>query len=625
MSAAQALDPAAPAPRRRTALALVAVAAAVAAYANTLLGGFVYDDRFQVVENPWLRGFGNVPRAFGTNVWAFEGGVSNYYRPLMHVSYILTYAVAGLRPWAFHAVNVLLHAAVTALAFLAARRCLEESGAEARGADYGAFAAALLFATHPIHTEVVAWVACVPDLLLGLLALLAILLHRRPSPWARAGAVGSVFAGLFAKETMAVVPLLLLCGDLAFERPRARLPALARRYLPYAGAVAAYAAIRLAAMPVMAPIRRHAELGPLAVAANALPLLADQLRALLLPVGLNVFHVLHPVGSLLEPRGLASLAVAMALALALAWTFRRAPGIFFALAATAVPLLPVLYIPALGENSFAERYLYLPSFGLVLLAGLAVARLADRRPAALPWALGAAAAVAALYAGGAVARNRVWRDDLALWTDTVAKSPDSAYAHVELGILLAERGELVRAIEEYRTALRLAPGMARAHGNLGVAYEKAGRLDLALPHHLAAVQLDPAYSKGFVNLGNAYAAMGRRDEAVAQYRTAVRLRPDRVEFHISLANALSDGGDREGAMAEYRAALALDPSSADAHLHVGIALGEQGRLGEAIEHLETAARLAPDDPVVHVNLAQAYRLGGQAARAEEEMRRAGRR
>lgn len=614
--------PAAEAPSRaweRLALAAVVLAAA-ASYANTLWNGFVYDDHFQVLGNRWMGSVANIPRAFATNAWAFKDAASNYYRPWMHVAYILTHQVAGLSPWAFHAVNVALHACATGLTFALVRRVLAASGAPPRPALAGAFAAGVLFATHPIHTEVVAWVACVPDLLLGVFAAVVLLLHARPGRLAGAGALAAFFAGLFAKETMAVVPLLLAAWDLAFERPRPRLWPWARRYLPYAAALAVYLAIRFQAISDFAPLRRHAELGASGYALNVFPLFADYLRYLLVPAGLSAFHVLHPIGSLLEPRGLYALAASAAFAGAAAWAFRRDPPVFLGLAMVALPLLPVLYIPAVGENTFAERYLYLPSVGLVLLAGLAVARLLARRPSSLRAALGAAMAVAAVYAGLTVSRNRVWRDDYTLWMQTVVDSPDSAAAWGDLGVVLAERGEQARAIEAYRTALRIDPGSPLAHSNLGVAYGDAGRTDLALEHLLAAIRLHPDYSEAYVNLGNLYRRLERLDDAIAQYRAAVGRKPRVVAYRISLGNALAERGDRAGAQAEYRAALAADPESADAHMAVGIAAGEEGRLDEAVVHLETAARLAPRDGIVRRNLAQAYRLKGDERRAEQVLR-----
>src|SRR6202521_3760614 len=119
-------------------------------YLNTLLNSFVYDDYFQVVENPYVHSFRYLREIFGTTVWSFQGaqGVTNYYRPLMSFGYLLFYQIAGAVPISFHIANVALNVVVVLLVFSVVRRL--------SGERVGLIAAGL-FAVHPLHTESVAW------------------------------------------------------------------------------------------------------------------------------------------------------------------------------------------------------------------------------------------------------------------------------------------------------------------------------------------------------------------------------------------------------------------------------------------------------------------------------------
>src|SRR6202163_5050378 len=83
---------------------------AVVPYLNSLWGSFVYDDRLQVLENPYAHSFRYLGKIFGTTVWTFEGaqGVSNYYRPLMTFAYLIGYKVFGLVPVGFHLMSLAL-------------------------------------------------------------------------------------------------------------------------------------------------------------------------------------------------------------------------------------------------------------------------------------------------------------------------------------------------------------------------------------------------------------------------------------------------------------------------------------------------------------------------------------
>ena len=97
-------------------------------YLNTLTNAFVYDDRQQVLENPYIHSFRYLGRIFGSTVWTFEGaqGATNYYRPLMTFAYLLAYKAFGLIPFGFHLMNLALHIAVVLLVFAVAERLFRD-------------------------------------------------------------------------------------------------------------------------------------------------------------------------------------------------------------------------------------------------------------------------------------------------------------------------------------------------------------------------------------------------------------------------------------------------------------------------------------------------------------------
>src|SRR6266478_6190435 len=94
---------------------LCAMALAVTANLNLLWNGFVYDDGSQILQNPWLREsvtVSTILRIFSTNVWGFLGpsGISNYYRPFMHLLNIACFHLFAFRPWGYHLTSILIHA-----------------------------------------------------------------------------------------------------------------------------------------------------------------------------------------------------------------------------------------------------------------------------------------------------------------------------------------------------------------------------------------------------------------------------------------------------------------------------------------------------------------------------------
>ena len=93
----------------------------------------------------------------------------------MHVLYMITHQAFGLAPWAYHLLNVIFHTANSLLVFLLVARVGRDSGEiTSTGVP---FVAALLFATHPIHTEAVAWAGGIPDLSFSFFYLLSFWLY----------------------------------------------------------------------------------------------------------------------------------------------------------------------------------------------------------------------------------------------------------------------------------------------------------------------------------------------------------------------------------------------------------------------------------------------------------------
>src|ERR1700688_1252876 len=89
-------------------------------YLNTLTNGFVYDDRSQILDNPYVHSFRYLGKIFGSTVWTFEGaqGVTNYYRPLMTFAYLIAYKIFGPLPFGFHLMSLVLQVAIVLVLFV---------------------------------------------------------------------------------------------------------------------------------------------------------------------------------------------------------------------------------------------------------------------------------------------------------------------------------------------------------------------------------------------------------------------------------------------------------------------------------------------------------------------------
>jgi tetratricopeptide (TPR) repeat protein len=610
---------------------LIFIIAAVSClvYFNALFNGFVYDDYHQIVENHGLRDLGNLPRVFVEDVWSFMGGgQSNYYRPLMHAMYMLNYALFGLRPWGFHLVNILLHAGVSVLVFLSSCKLLAMSRLQASRALLS-FVAALLFATHPIHTEAVTWIACLPELSFSLFYLWSLyaymgavqdeLLVSR-SQYSQA-LILFVLAAL-CKETALTLPLMLAVYDYSSARNSYRPLHYIKRYVPFLAVAVLYLAMRSLVLSGFAPLKRHSDLNAYEYFINVFPLFARYLEKLILPLDLKVFYVFKPISSLLTTTGAVALGITLSFAVAAIIAARKNRLVFFNLMIIAVPLLPVLYIPALGDNTFTERYLYLPSFGFVVLAALLIGWLIDRKPQVGKWLPVPVLIVVAFYSAATVQRNMVWKNELSLWLDAVNKEPEGATPHNQLGAAYTDLGDIAKALEQFQIAVRINPEYPDAYANIGLLYYKTNQVDRAIEYFHQALRLKPASPETHNNIGLAYASLGKLDQAVASFQESLRLKSGQPGVYNNLGEVYEKMGLLDQAIEEYRTALRLQADNAEAYNHLGIAFAKKRLVDEALGYFQEALRLDPRNPNYHNNIAKAYAMKGLADKAEEHRKQA---
>lgn len=496
---------------------------AFAVYANGISNGFVSDDKIQLLRNPLVTSVSQVPHIFGSAVWSIlqvPGYAGNYYRPLQFLVYMALYQCAGFSAPLFHAFMVALHTVNTLLLYFLVRRL-----ASARVA----IAAAALFAVHPIHTEVIDWIAAVPDLMVTTVVLAGVLWLARddqpPSGLAIAGHSILYFLALLTKET-GVMLLPLYAGFGFFYRGRG-WQEFRRNGQLYAGMAAAflvYLAMRRAALGSIAPGQAaFFHLTPLEFTLSAVVIAGQYLGALLFPVNLSYFHIFHPTAGVTPVLAISAVALAAAAAAVLRF---RSPVLAYGALWIAATLAPALNLTGVGQNVFAERYLYLPSAGFCWIAAWVWDRLAVCKPI---WAIAAGTLVLLAASGEIVARNRDWLDDFTLFQASLRQAPTSGWLHNWMAGIYVERRQFDRALEEERLAVQYEPKAPSFHENLGN----------------ILLLTDPR-------------------AAVAEFEKLLALSPRRAESHADLAVALEAAGDPSRAAAEYQAALRLQPGNREA-------------------------------------------------------------
>jgi protein O-mannosyl-transferase len=607
-----------------------------------LQNGFVWDDQQQIVMNPELRPHAEWSSLFSNGVWAHlhQGAAASniYYRPLQMATYRLVIGEAGASPFALHAVSVMFAVVSVLLAFGLFWKIT--------GNRNVAFAAAALFAVHPIHTEAVDWISALPDIGCTIFVLAGFLfflfasdrgVSERNLRWLSWGLSLACFAlALLWKETAAVVPLLIGVYVLLTRRDTQghRIKAAALLSLPFWLVLCGYLLLRLRLLETIAATQRNWQLSPSELALTLPFLMAQYCWKLIAPVGLNAYHLFTPVTSVFELRALAA-ALFLVLALAfLVYTTRRLPLAAFGAAWVIITLLPVMDIYAVGRNVFAERYLYLPSVGYCLLVVVLAVQLLGPLPTKQQKLVGAVSLilVVSVFAGTIVAANSNWKDNATLFTRTLELSPQAPFVQIMVAAAMSEHsGSSGEAEEHYRKAAEYAAAevppdrtnLAIADKGLASIYSERGEYDRALAMLAKAREASPNDTEIDGEQGLILTKAGRWDDAAVFLKRAAAVSGDDANVRNALGlYEMGRNHDYESAVQYFRQALAIhtaqDAFAASVHNNLGTAYGEQGRYGDAIEQFKSAIASAPDDPEFHMNLATALAASGQpdAARAE---------
>jgi len=284
----------------------------------------------------------------------------------------------------------------------------------------------------------------------------------------------------------------------------------------------------------------------------------------------------------------------------------------------AATLIPVLGIVQVGVQSMADRYTYLPSISLFLLAGLGVAWIAKRtfvirQHASLKIVCGMVLSFVLVFLCYATIKQiSIWQDSITLWSYVIEKEPDTvSLAYSQRGIVLGKKGQTERAIADLETAIALNPYNYDAYMNLGVAFEKLGQIDKARENVEKAIQVRPSSHEAYVYSGVLYEETGQLDKAIAAYTRAIALDNADFEAYNDRGIAFGKSGRYDEAIADYSQAIRINPRSIDAYSNRGVAYALTGQNHRALEDFTTAILLGPNDPMTYLNRGSLYRRIGR--------------
>jgi len=521
-----------------------------------------FDDPMYIVDNGYVQTGLNLKSI----IWAFTDTHTGNWHPLNWLSYMMDVELFGLAPGTHHMTNVFFHMINAMLLFIVLKRMTNKI--------WQSGVVAMLFALHPLHVESVAWISERKDVLSAFFGFLTMWSYVRyvEKPGLKRYLPVSVFflLGLMAKPMLVTLPFVLLLLDywplkrfnmsLSKSNNNPFTMGLVLEKIPLFFLTVISSLITFITQEKGGAVASIVVL-PLDVrAANALVSYLLYLWKMICPQNLAVFY---PYPETIPKVLIISAFLTMVLILSLGVYFRKKyPYVISGWLWYLGTLVPVIGLIQIGEQSMADRYVYIPMIGIyiIIVWGVSDCFGKFRYKTAVLGIIGVAVCVG--LALTTRAQVLLWKNSMTLLEHTI-KVTDNNYM---------------------------------IHNNLGIAYAKAGRYDEAAKNLSAALQINPDYLKAQHEMGNVVIARGDLNRAIAYYSAALKINPRYAPAHHNLGLALLRSGKIDAAISHFKQALSAQSGYRDARQSLNRSLDFRLRFSKACKGLSEALTLDPKDP-----------------------------
>lgn len=465
------------------------------AFSDILQNGFLIDDEMFIKDWSQAHSLSNLPDLLQGNVPDIHKGV---YRPIRSVLYAVYWQLWGANPVGYHLHSIAVHLVVTLLVFLIIRRILRS--------EIAAFAGGLLFGLHPVHTEAITYISASMEVTGAVFFFAAFYFYIRlrqeksPPMFYVLCSMFFSFLAFFTYEMTLTLPVLLLLYEVIinYQSKIKNLIHNSKFLIPYFVLAILYFIVRFAAGTGISRGEYlgysfyHTQLTMVKVYVKYLWLLVNPTQISYiheLASGFESFMTHHSniysilSQSIFDLDILASIGILAGLVFIAFKFWKKQTIISFSILWFFISLLPVSYLFPQGI-AIADKYLYIPSFGFVLVLAYLISKFQLRGQTwTSKFQILIIVAIAVSYGYLTFQRNRDWHDPITFWTRVVSQHPRSALGYYSLGVYYSEIEEQEQAEEAYKKTIEIQPNFWEAHQNLANIYKNQGDLRSAYEHY----------------------------------------------------------------------------------------------------------------------------------------------
>jgi len=573
-------------------IALAVFAFAGLLYINTLGHGYVLDDDLVCNKNGFVQdGFSGLSKIF-THSWyyGFTGIADRYYRPMMLASFAIENSMFGNEPSTYHAMNIFYYALGCAWLFLVMRLLFKDKP------YWFPLTIALLFAAHPLHTEVVANIKSRDEIFafLGLLGVTYGLIkyNRKNNVGYFIVALMSYFFAILSKEAalaiLGIVPLVL------YFFTNNSLQKIATHTAAFGLLAAIYFGIRMSIIdPNPNPFETidnslFAIDGRGTQLSTAIGMLGKYLGLLFFPHPLSFdysYNQIPAIGwgnwkvwtSLLAYGGLIYLAIK---------GLKEKHPISFGIFLFGITFAITSNIVFLIGATFAERFMFIPLLGFCIVITYLIYEYLPKFTGNNQQLLfGITGVILLLYSFKTFTRNPVWESDETLFETGIQSAPNSSRTQSFYGVM------------HYRKA------MASKNAN-----EKKQLLNTSVEYLKKSIQTYPGFTETYQHLAATYEAQNQNQLAFQTYRDALKTNSDYYPAMTNMGILFYKMKNFPQAISNLQNALNFAPTNATTLRALGLAYKDSGQFTLAVEQFKKAAESQPNNPMHLRDLVDIYRF-----------------
>ncbi len=609
-------------------------------YGSSLWNNFIgLDDPYVIYNNLAIREI-----SLATLKHIFTTYDPELYTPLTFFTFQLNYAIGGLQPFVYHLTNLVLH---TTNAVLVAWVLTLLGNNRIAG-----ILAGLLFAVHPVNTEVVAWMTARKEVLSTFFFLLSLIAYMQPrTRGSYVLSCGLFLLALLSKVNVFVLPALLLLIDFLQNKRLNRQLFIEK--IPYVALSIIFVIIGL--LPKVGILSSTTLSEKILMASKGT---LFYLWKFLIPTDLSVLYPHYGPIAFSEPQLLAcfiGLAILLgAVLISLRWTRSIAFGFLFFFVAISPTFVHfnrnagIISDNSTGIQTASDHYLYVPMIGLLSIVMFVLTALWERPRTVRRtqqmhrMILTLICSVLLICSFLSHAQAMIWKNSETLFSHALALYPHSTAARVSLSVIYRKTGrfaEELKILQEglpygkssklltglgsiaarngnypeadryYTEAIQADPTNSEPYFGQGVILSEQGKLESAYAAYARAIALDPMYAAAYNNIGSLKLGEEKEKEAEENFVKAITLNPSSVEGHFNLGALYRRQKRIAEATEHFSLAIALDPTLIDAHLELVPLLLQAGKNTAAFEHIRAVLALDPENSGAKALVKEMMKMG----------------